>query len=106
MSYSIEFNTRGLAVTAEIEAYDCGDRWDPPSGGTCEKVEWSVDDIDEVMESLEIDNELLERVLRADFARTGELPLTIAATINDEWDLMEAATEYFWHDIGGPEGLE
>lgn len=105
MSHTIEFTWQGLSVEAGIDEYDPGDRIDPPSGGVCEDAEWTVDDIDEVLEHLEIESEAIEQMVRALYKYTGKLPAILASKI-DGWDIEEAATEFFWNDIGGPGGLE
>ncbi len=95
MSYSIEFEFRGLAVTAEIEEYDRGTYMQPPEGGEAESINWDVDDIDEVLEEMGIESESVEQIVRACFKYTGKLPLALERRINREWDIEEAAAEYF-----------
>lgn len=108
MSHTIDFTFRGLAVTAEIDEYDRGSRWDPPSGGTCEHWEFTVEDVDDVLEHLELESEGLDQMIRACFKFTETAPQTLIEKLEREWadDIDEAATDYFWNDIGGPGGLE
>jgi hypothetical protein len=114
VSYSVSLTYRGLSIDAEIEDYDPGvhtfsngDPGYPPEGGTCESFTWAVDDIDEVLESLEITSEAVENMIRACYKYTNALPPIIAKKIDDEWeeDIFDAATEHFW-DHGGPGGQE
>ncbi len=101
MSHTIEFSTRGLAVTAEIEEVDHGSREDPPSGGAAESISWEVEDIDEVMEWLDIESAPVEEFVLAYFKHMGRLPLFMRRKIDDGWDLEDKAEAYFWFDLGG-----
>lgn len=115
MSYSVDLTFRGLAIDAEIEDYDPGvrtfsngDPGYPPSGGCCYDFDWEVDDIDELLCELEIESEGVENMVRAFYRICGKLPDTLIKRIERDWeeDIMEAATEYFWQDVGGPGGYE
>lgn len=106
MSYPIEFTFRGLAVSAEIDECSRGSYWEPPSGGGCEHWEFTVEDMDEVLEHLEL-SEGLDRMLRAAFKFTGIAPQSLIEKLEREWadDIDNAAGEY-WNDIGGPGGMK
>lgn len=109
MSYTIDFTWNGLDISAEIEEYDRGTRWDPPSGGGCEDFTFEVDDLSEVFghDDTLVESEGVMNMLLAAWEITETVSPTLIAKIEREWadDIMEAANEYFWNDIGGPSGL-
>lgn len=108
MSYAIDFSYRGLAVSATIDSYDAGDRMQPPEGGTCEDLDWEVEDIDEVLLHVELSTEGLDQMIRGFYRIFGRLPATLVARIERDWndDLYSEATDYFWNDVGGPGGYQ
>lgn len=104
MSDTIHFTHRGLNVTASICGYTPATWLDPADGGYAEDASWEIDDIDEVICELELKSEGMERLVGGYWNVMGKLPQLLADHI-DTWDLLTAADDYFWNEIGGPSGL-
>lgn len=100
-SYTINFTHRGLDVDASIDEHVPGSRWIEPEGGTCDRVAWDVEDIEEVLMEFEF-SQGVERMVLGYFKLFKRLPQALVDRINREWDLEHEATDYFWYTLGGP----
>ncbi len=110
-NYSVEFDYRGLDVSAKINIYTPavltlrnGDPGYPAEGGDCESFTWEVGDLDEVLVWLEL-SEQEDRLARITYRMSGRLPVSLFRKINHDWaaDICENAEDVFWNESGGPD---
>lgn len=71
---------------------------DPPEGGDLERLEWHVEDIDEVLLYLELRTEGFDEMVRAHWRRCGRLPRVLVDRIERDWNLEIHAQQAYWEE--------